>query len=264
MDEMYILIVIGFGALIGAVLYLRPITKELVKIDAAWFKNYPLFLLALIILLVITLPLTLNAVYYLPASNYPSGSSGLIAVESVGMPIALILLLTLFFGITVGSLAMRMGKYRGKLALVLCAILVSGAFVAPYVGAISGVSAGPPISNTRVVITQINLQISYPGGLSLGYLGDSQQAIGFSGSGNATFSGGEQWNTWFVLPYEGSNPAGHEITSLTTSTPGFSVVSTEPKVPFMTQEGIGLNVSFVLQVPNTPYSGPVDILISTT
>jgi hypothetical protein len=262
LNELVILSLLGFGLLIISVLYLRRIARSLATINQKWFGPIPKTLLICIVLLAGTLALSIVSIYELPISNNPSGSVGLVAIELTVFSLTGLLILIGFFGIGIGTLASRAGPFKGRVALILCLVLICFALASPIVGALAGIDS-TPISGAKVVVTYIVLNISYPHNAPYGYLGNNHQIINWAGGGNATLYGGEHWNTWIALYYQ-LVPNGDQITSFVTTTKGFSVNSVSPRLPFYAPAGSELNVSYVLAAPLFNYAGPLSLEINTT
>ncbi|MEM3845103.1 MAG: hypothetical protein QXU98_05320 [Candidatus Parvarchaeota archaeon] len=126
---------------------------------------------------------------------------------------------------------------------------------------IIGIIGLASLSTPSVTVTTANLEIIYPNGATNGYLGPSFQALN---SNSLTLSGGQQFTETITLNNQASIFTSHTIYSITTNTPGFSVVSVSPQLPFTLAPGASAAFTITITSPNTNYNGPVTIVITTS
>jgi hypothetical protein len=58
-----------------------------------------------------------------------------------------------------------------------------------------------------------------------------------------------------------NSKVGLTITSAKAATPGFKVVATSPLLPIQVAQGIDTLITFVIQTPRVPYTGPLVIAV---
>lgn len=142
-----------------------------------------------------------------------------------------------------------MPKHRERNIGIAVAVVVVAAIIAlATVGATS----------TSVNITGSNLSISYTGATS-GYLGPSSQALG----GVVSVAEGGQF-TYTITLTSSAFLLTHLINSMSIATPGFTLVSILPNLPYTLTPSSSLTITLTMQAPNTSYNGPIGILMSTS
>ena len=112
------------------------------------------------------------------------------------------------------------------------------------------ITASP--TNT-VTVTGENLNINYPDGAAYGWLGPSRFR-----AGTVTVNSGEQFTDTLSLYSTSSYP--QQITSITVSTPGFSMKSISPNAPITFTADATLSLTLTIQTPTADYSGPIDLI----
>jgi hypothetical protein len=112
------------------------------------------------------------------------------------------------------------------------------------------------LTNT-VMVTGKNLNINYPDGAADGWLGPSRFR-----EGTVTVNSGDQFTDTLSLYSTSSNT--QKITSITISTPGFSMKSISPNTPITFAAGATVNIMLTIQAPTANYSGPIDLLFTVT
>lgn len=113
-------------------------------------------------------------------------------------------------------------------------------------------------SASTVNITAQNLSFDYTGSTS-GYFGPS-----FQGGGNSLSVGGGSQFTETITPTNGALLLTHSINSISVTTPGFTLVTISPNLPYSLTPGSSITFTLTIQAPNTNYNGPIGILISTS
>jgi hypothetical protein len=103
-----------------------------------------------------------------------------------------------------------------------------------------------------VTVTGENLNINYPDGAADGWLGPSRFR-----AGTVTVNPGDQFTDTLSLYSTSSNM--QQITSITISTLGFSMISISPNTPISFAAGATVNVMLTIQTPTADYSGPIDL-----
>ena len=112
-------------------------------------------------------------------------------------------------------------------------------------------------TGTTVHITSETLNINYPDGSTDGWLGPSPR----SHVEYVTVTGGEQFTD--TLSLYSTSPNSEQITSITTTTPGFSIVSISPSTPVTFGPGDSLTITLTIQSPNSSYDGSIEVRIVT-
>lgn len=111
----------------------------------------------------------------------------------------------------------------------------------------------------KVKVTAYNLNIAYTGSTS-GYLGPTSQVL-------STYSfdvnGGQAYTDTITL-YTSALLFDHQIDSITINTPGFTLLSVQPSLPYKFSPDSSMALTLKIQTPNYDYNGPVNILITTS
>ncbi len=116
---------------------------------------------------------------------------------------------------------------------------------------------GSIFSKPKVTVTAVNLEIKYEGATS-GYLGpDSQSLNGFTTDGGSTY-------TYSIYLKSSAILLKHEITEVLVNTPGFSVISVSPSLPYTFGPDSTFTITITLEVPSDSYTGTLDIVIITS
>jgi hypothetical protein len=116
------------------------------------------------------------------------------------------------------------------------------------------ITASP--TNT-VTVTGENLNINYPDGAAVGWLGPSRFR-----PGTVTVNSGKQFTETLSLYSTSSNT--QQIISVTISTPGFSMKSISPNTPITFTASATVNVTLTIQTSSTDYGGPIDLQFTVT
>lgn len=111
----------------------------------------------------------------------------------------------------------------------------------------------------KVKVTAYNLNIVYTGSTS-GYLGPTSQVI----STNSFNVNGGQIYTDTITLYTSALLLDHQIDSVTMNTPGFSIVSVQPSLPYKFSSGSSIALTLQIQTPSNDYTGTVNIIIITS
>lgn len=111
----------------------------------------------------------------------------------------------------------------------------------------------------KVKVTAYNLNIQYTGSTS-GYLGPTSQVLS-TRSFNA--NGGQVYTDTITL-YTSALLLDHQIDSITMNTPGFALISVQPRLPYRFSPGSSMALTLEIQTPSYDYTGPVNILITTS
>src|SRR2546426_3541514 len=110
-----------------------------------------------------------------------------------------------------------------------------------------------PSLRTGVRITGYDLNISYPGGSAYGWLGPTPRFY----ATNVTVSGGDQFTDNLTL--YSTSPSTQNITSITVTTPGFSLLSISSGVPITFGTRETLTITLTILTPDTDYDGPINL-----
>jgi hypothetical protein len=116
------------------------------------------------------------------------------------------------------------------------------------------ITASP--TNT-VAVTGENLNINYPDGATNGWLGSTRFR-----EGRVTVNPGDQFTD--TLSLYSTSSYTQQITSITITTPGFSMTSISPNTPIIFTAYATLSVTLTVQTPTTDYSGPIDLQFTVT
>jgi hypothetical protein len=117
---------------------------------------------------------------------------------------------------------------------------------------VSGASVG------ATVHVEENIYISYPDGATNGWLGPSPRSLVTA----ATVDSGNQFTE--TLSLYSTSTFAEQITSITISNPGFSMVSISPSPPISFSAGETVSVTLIIQAPDVYYHGPLDIQIAAS
>ena len=107
-------------------------------------------------------------------------------------------------------------------------------------------------------VISINLEVNYLGTTS-GYFGPSSQSISDSG---VTYDEGFKFTEAITLK-SSAIVYDHNISSITTNTPGFSIISTSPVLPVDVSPGGSVTIGITILTPPGEYSGVLDLEIDT-
>jgi hypothetical protein len=109
-----------------------------------------------------------------------------------------------------------------------------------------------------VQITGENLEIEYTS-IFGGYFGPSSQSLGYATNGPS----GGTFSFTFTLT---SNAIllTHSINQITVGTPGFTLLSISPSLPYSVSPGGSVTITLVIRAPNTNYIGPLNIVLVTS
>jgi hypothetical protein len=103
-----------------------------------------------------------------------------------------------------------------------------------------------------VAVTGENLNINYPDGAPDGWLGPSRfRARSVTINSEETFTD--------TLSLYSTSSYSQQITSITVSTPGFSMKSISPNTPIIFTPGATVDITLTIQTPTTDHSGPIDL-----
>jgi len=114
------------------------------------------------------------------------------------------------------------------------------------------------LSTPTVLITGTNLEIEYTG-ITGGYFGPSSQSLGYT----TTWPAGDTFSFTFTLT-SSAVLLTHSINQITVDTPGFTLISVSPSLPYNVSPGGSVAITLVIRAPNTNYSGPLNIVLVTS
>jgi hypothetical protein len=112
------------------------------------------------------------------------------------------------------------------------------------------------LTNT-VTVTGETLIMNYPDGATTGWLGPTR-----FNEGRVTVNPGDQYTD--TLSLYSTSPNTQQITSITISTPGFSIKSISPNTPISFTADATVIITLTIQTPTTDYSGPIDLQFTVT
>jgi hypothetical protein len=108
------------------------------------------------------------------------------------------------------------------------------------------------------VIIEENLDIVYANGGTNAWLGPTPRTLVTA----ATVDSGNQYNE--TLSLYSTSLSTEQITSISVSTPGFSIVNVSPSIPISFDPGAMVSMNLTIQAPDAYYHGPLDIQVSAT
>ncbi|MEM3272292.1 MAG: zinc ribbon domain-containing protein [Metallosphaera sp.] len=112
-------------------------------------------------------------------------------------------------------------------------------------------------SSSTVTVTAVDLSVVY-NGLTSGYLGPTSQSLnGFTISPGSSFSYSITFTSSAAL-------LSHSINSIYTTTPGFSIISISPNLPYSFSPGSTFTITIIIQAPNTAYNGVLQLTVTTS
>jgi hypothetical protein len=103
-----------------------------------------------------------------------------------------------------------------------------------------------------------NLDISYPNGATNGWLGPSPRTVVTL----ATVDNGNQFTQ--TLSLYSTSSITEQVTSISISTAGFSIVDVSPSLPISFDPGGTVNLTLTIQAPDAYYHGALDIQLVAT
>ncbi len=164
-----------------------------------------------------------------------------------------------------GNKPKKASSTKGVIATVVIVIFIVVFILLAYIGSgynsngsqsvQPGVQAAP---STTIDITGVNMIIDYTG-VSSGYFGPSSQALG----GVGTLSGGSEF-TYTITITSSALLLSHNINYISVDTPGFSIISISPSLPYSLSPGSDVSITITVQTPNVNYNGPIDFILSTS
>jgi hypothetical protein len=138
-------------------------------------------------------------------------------------------------------------EYKVLLGIIIAGVLViSGSNIAEQI-----IKQTTPI----VQITAINLEIEYTGNYT-GYFGPSSQS---GGNSLNTTAGSTIFDTLRLTNYDPLHT--HSINQIALDTPGFTLLSISPSLPYSVSPGGSVTITLVIRVPNTNYIGSLNIIM---
>jgi len=154
----------------------------------------------------------------------------------------------------------------GERAVIVVVILIGVIVIAAVVGgfyyysSIARTSTVPPSSSSPVVITGINLEISYAFS-SDNYFGPRSQSLGGTGM-PLSLQNGQSFYYSFKLIMGGLYQS-HNIDSVTLTTAGFTLMSVNPSLPYSMSSGSSVTITITAQAPISEFYGAVTISVTT-
>jgi len=142
--------------------------------------------------------------------------------------------------------------------VVLVAVIVGAIVALAYVQ--SGSTASTTTTTAPIVITGVNAQVNYANP-SANYFGAQSQSLGGSGL-PLNLQYGQSFYYSFTLRMGGYSET-HSIDAVSLSTPGFTLLSVNPTIPYTMSSGSSVTLTITGQAPNTSYYGAVTITVST-
>ncbi len=119
-------------------------------------------------------------------------------------------------------------------------------------------------SNSQIRITAVNMNVSYNCGGNDCIQFDGNWFGSIQGTGNSFPVPFGSHFTETITPTNQDCCNPHPISSISSLTSGFAVISTSPALPVTLNPGESLKISIQIQVPNHPYTGPIDFQVITS
>jgi len=108
-----------------------------------------------------------------------------------------------------------------------------------------------------VDVTAVDLSIQYTG-ITSGYLGPTSQSLnGF------TVTAGSQF-TYTITFTSSAALLTHRINAIYVNTPGFSIVSISPNLPYSFGPGSTVTITITMTAPSSSYTGVLNLVVSTS
>jgi len=108
-----------------------------------------------------------------------------------------------------------------------------------------------------VDVTAVDLTIQYTG-ITSGYLGPTSQSLnGFTVTASNQFTYTITFTTSAVL-------LTHSINAIYVNTPGFSIVSISPNLPYSFGPGSTVTITITMTAPSSSYTGVLNLVVSTS
>ena len=112
-------------------------------------------------------------------------------------------------------------------------------------------------SSATVDITSVDVTIQYTG-MTAGYLGPTSQSLnGF------TVTAGGQF-TYTITFTSSAILLTHSINAIYVNTPGFTIVSISPNLPYSFSPGSTGTITITMTAPSSSYTGVLNLVISTS
>jgi ribosomal protein L37E len=135
------------------------------------------------------------------------------------------------------------------IAVVIIVILVGTVFLAT-----GGYITGP---TPTVTVTAVDLTIQYTG-LTSGYLGPTSQSLdGFTTSAGSQFTDSITFTSSSIV-------LTHNINNIYVNTPGFTIDSISPNLPYSFSPGSTFTITITMTVPANSYTGVLNLVVSTS
>ena len=110
-----------------------------------------------------------------------------------------------------------------------------------------------------VTVTALDLSIAYNGNTN-GYLGPTSQSLSTQ---LPSMNGGQEFEETLTL-HSSALLFSHSINNIYVTTPGFTIESITPSLPYSFSSGSSMSFTLKLKTPNTNFDGPLTILVTTT
>jgi hypothetical protein len=113
-------------------------------------------------------------------------------------------------------------------------------------------------------ITAINLQFNYQS-TDQEYFGPTSQTLSFTNQPNGMLSIYQGSQFWYSFSLTAGSPASPDsISSISVSTPGFSLVSVNPATPIAFTQGSSVTITVYVDSPQSSFNGAVTLVLTTS
>jgi len=147
-------------------------------------------------------------------------------------------------------------KSRKKTWIVvgsIIAVVIIVIIVMAYIEVSSYNTPPPPTVN----VTAVDLTIQYTG-LTSGYLGPTSQSL----NGFTTVAGSQF--TYSITFTSSATLLTHNINNIYVNTPGFTIDSISPNLPYSFSPGSTFTITIIITVPSNSYTGVLNLVVSTS
>ena len=122
----------------------------------------------------------------------------------------------------------------------------------------------PTLQPQNNTITTVNLQFVYQSS-DQSYFGPTSQTLSFSNQPNGMLSINQGEQFWYSFKLTaGTSAQPDSISSISVSTPGFSIVSVDPTTPIAFTAGSSITITVNFQSPQSSFDGAVSLVLTTS
>jgi hypothetical protein len=135
--------------------------------------------------------------------------------------------------------------------------IVVGSIIAVVIIVVVIIAASMVNNMSMVNVTAVDLTIQYTG-LTSGYLGPTSQSLnGFTTGAGSQF-------TYSIQFTSSATFLTHNINNIYVNTPGFTIDSISPNLPYSFSPGSTFTITIIITVPSNSYTGVLNLVVSTS